>query len=59
MSLSRQSRLTVGGQTTRPPRRAGHLRHLGLRGHDAAAFTLWPSSKLKDASAGDALEISW
>lgn len=62
MSLSRPSAvLTVGGQDYSAAEAAlVRLRiSLGLSGsHDAAELTLWPSSKLKDAAAGDALEIS-
>ncbi|HEY8211003.1 MAG TPA: hypothetical protein VIG99_26150, partial [Myxococcaceae bacterium] len=62
MSLSRPNAvLTVSGQDYSAAEAAlVRLRiSLGLSGsHDAAELTLWPSSKLKDASAGDTLEIS-
>lgn len=62
MSLSRPNAvLTIGGQDYSAAEAAlVRLRIcLGLSGsHDAAELTLWPSSKLKDASTGDALEIS-
>ena len=62
MSLSRPNAvLSVGGQDYSAAEAAlVRLRiSLGLSGsHDAAELTLWPSSKLKDAAAGDALEIS-
>ncbi|HVE86640.1 MAG TPA: hypothetical protein VND93_27470 [Myxococcales bacterium] len=62
MSLSRPNAvLTVGGQDYSAAEAAlVRLRlYLGLSGsHDAAELTLWPSTKLKDAAAGDTLEIS-
>jgi len=62
MSLSRPNAvLTVGGQDYSAAEAAlVRLKiTLGLSGsHDAAELTLWPASKLKDAAAGDVLEIS-
>ncbi|HET7042714.1 MAG TPA: hypothetical protein VFI13_11870 [Gemmatimonadales bacterium] len=62
MSLSRPNAvLTLGGQDYSAAEAAlVRLKiTLGLSGsHDAAELTLWPASKLKDAAAGDALEIS-
>jgi phage protein D len=62
MSLSRPNAvLTVGGQDYSAAEAAlVRLRiSLGISGsHDAAELTLWPASKLKDAAAGDTLEIS-
>lgn len=62
MSLSRPNAvLTVGGQDYSAAEAAlVRLKiTLGLSGsHDAAELTLWPASKLKDAAAGDILEIS-
>lgn len=62
MSLSRPSaRVSLGGQEYSAAE-AGLVRVricMGLSGgHDLAELTLWPSSRLKDAAAGDEMSVS-
>jgi hypothetical protein len=61
MSLSRpRAVLTVGGRQLKSAEAAlARLQvSLGLGAHDAAALTVWPSSKLASTSSGDTLAIA-